>query len=365
MKSNSRVFNFSAGPANLPESVLKQAQEEMLNYQDCGMSVMEMSHRSKDYEEIHQGAIDTAKRLMGLGDDYSILFIQGGASQQFAMVPLNFVEKGSAIDVVHTGAWTKKAMGEYQYFGDVHTVASGESKNFVELPKVEIENMSENPALLHYCSNNTIFGTQWKSFVHHPKAPTVIDMSSDFLSRDMDFTQFDLIYAGSQKNLGPAGMALVAIKNEMLDRGKSDIPKYWQYRAHKDANSLYNTSPTYTIYLCGLVLSWIEKQGGLKGIESLNQEKAGLLYSTIDQTDFYSSPVKVEDRSPMNIVFRVKNGDEALEKKFIEEAKAEGLVTLKGHRSVGGLRASIYNAHPIEGVKALCSFMKDFEQSNG
>ncbi len=356
-----RIFNFSAGPAALPLEVLQTAQSELLNYRGKGMGIMEMSHRSAEFDEVLSAATKRAYSLMGLSDDYAVLFLQGGASHQFAMAPMNFCEKGKPVDIVHSGYWVKKAIGEIKKVGEARIVASTEEGNFTELPKLDESQISPEASYVHYCSNNTIFGTQWKNFVTKANIPTVIDMSSDFLSRKLNFSQFDLIFAGAQKNLGPAGVTLVAIKKELAEKGREDLPKILQYRSHIDGGSRYNTPPTFGIYLAGLVLKWIEDQGGLDAVAKNNRAKADLLYSRIDKNDFYHCPVKKEDRSDMNVVFRIDSGNEELEKKFVQETTAKGFSGLKGHRSVGGLRASIYNAFPLQGVEKLVQFMDEFE----
>lgn len=360
-----RIFNFSAGPATIPTEVLEKAQSELLNFQSAGMSVMEMSHRSKEFDGVLEKAESTLRELTGVGDEHAVLFLQGGAQHQFAMAPLNFVEKGRPTDLVQTGYWTQKAAKEIELLGELKVVASSEDKNFSYLPPITPDRLSENASYLHYCSNNTIFGTQYREFVRQAGVPLVCDMSSDFLSRQLNFSDFDLIFAGAQKNVGPSGIAVVIIRKEFAERGRKDIPSFFQYREHIKGGSRLNTPNTWGIYLCGLVLDWLKAQGGLAKMESLNQEKAGWLYDKIDSSDFWSCPVRKEDRSLMNVVYRIKDGDEALEKKFIAEASAAGLSGLKGHRHVGGLRASIYNAHPAEGVKALVQFMDAFEKANG
>jgi len=359
-----RVYNFSAGPATLPESVLEQVRDELLNYNGAGMSVMEMSHRSKDFDQIIQGAEEQARQLLSISDEYSVLFLQGGATQQFAMVPYNFYRDGQPIDFVHTGSWTKKALKEAQRIATVNVVASTEEDHFLKLPQLSELKFNEKASYVHMCSNNTIFGTKFSEL---PKTPTplVADMSSEIFSRPIDVNQFGLIFAGAQKNIGPSGVTLVIVKKEWAEQAPSHIAEIWQYRAHIKNESRYNTPPTFGIYIAGLVLNWVAQQGGVEKMEALNQEKASVLYHAINSTDFYTSPVPESDRSDMNVVFRVQNGNDDLEAKFVSEAKKAGLSGLKGHRSVGGLRASIYNAFPLEGVKALADFMSDFEKTNG
>ncbi|GAB4439579.1 MAG: 3-phosphoserine/phosphohydroxythreonine transaminase [Anaerolineae bacterium] len=362
---NNRIFNFSAGPAVLPEPVLEQARDEMLNYRGSGMSVMEMSHRSKDFMAIIEGAETGLRRVMGIPDDYAVLFLQGGASLQFSMVPMNLYQEGNPIDVIHTGAWTEKAIKEIEKVAACKVVASTEGENFTRLPAPGEIELSQNASYVHLCSNNTIFGTQWRHFPDTGDIPLVADMSSDILSRPVDVSKFGLIFAGAQKNIGPSGVTLVIMRRDLAERAPKSLPTMLQYRTHIKGESLYNTPPTFGIYMIGLVMGWIEQMGGVSGIERHNRRKAELLYQAIDSTDFYSCPVATGDRSLMNVVFRVDNGNEALEKQFVTEATAAGLSGLKGHRSVGGLRASIYNAQPLEGVQALVDFMDRFEERNG
>lgn len=359
-----RIFNFSAGPSALPTPVLEQAQAELLNYKGAGMSVMEVSHRSKIFDRVLEYAEERARSLMMLPDDYALMFLQGGASHQFAMAPLNFLQKESPVDMVHTGYWTKKAIQEVKSVGECRIAADGEKQGFLALPEVSEENFHSGSCYIHYCSNNTIYGTQWKRFVCPKSQRVIVDMSSDFLSRQIDFRQFDMIYAGAQKNLGPSGLCLVAMRKDFAETGRSDIPKFFQYRSHIEAGSRYNTPPTFAIYLASLVLEWIESQGGLEQVEQRNIEKSDILYKAIDESEFYSCPVKKEDRSAMNVVFRIQDGDEELEKRFLQEASQKGLDGLKGHRVLGGLRASLYNAQPKKAVEALVHFMQDFEKQN-
>lgn len=362
---SNRIFNFSAGPAVLPEPVLAQARDEMLNYQGSGMSVMEMSHRSGQFEAIRDHAEAGLRRALNIPADYEVLFLQGGASLQFSMAPMNLYLEGNPVDVIHTGAWTKKAIVELEKVAACTLAASTEAKNFTRLPRPEEIVLDENASYVHLCSNNTIFGTQWQAFPDTGEVPLVADMSSDILSRPLDVSKFGLIFAGAQKNIGPSGVTVVILRRELAERASKDLPTMLQYRTHISKKSMFNTPPTFAIYMVGLVLDWIEQQGGVAGIEQRNRQKAKLLYDTIDASDFYSCPVAVEDRSLMNVIVRVQNGNEALEKTFVSEATAAGLSTLKGHRSVGGLRASIYNAMPLEGVQALVQFMQAFEAKYG
>lgn len=359
--SNNRIFNFSAGPAVLPEQVLQRAQEEMLNYKGSGMSVMEMSHRSKDFMAIQQDTKQRLIDLLNIPNTHEVLFLQGGASLQFTMVPMNFLGSKKA-DMVITGSWTQKALKEVKKLGSANVLASSEDKNFSYIPQGPF-NWNADAAYSYITSNNTIFGTQWKSF---PKTPTplVCDMSSDILSRKLNVSDFHLIFAGAQKNLGPSGVTLAIIDKAWAETGASDIPTMLQYRTHIENDSMYNTPPTYAIYILGLVAQWVEDQGGVEEIERRNIQKAQLLYDAIDNSDYFYCPVEKSVRSDMNVVMRIKGDDEELEAKFISEATKAGLSGLKGHRSVGGLRASIYNAFPKEGVETLINMMQEFKVKN-
>jgi phosphoserine aminotransferase len=358
--SQQRVHNFSAGPAVLPLRVLEDAQKELLNLNGSGMSVMEMSHRSKTYMEIHDGAIEGLKGLLNISDDYKVLLLQGGASLQFSMVPMNLKLKNKAVNVINTGQWTKKAIKEFKKETDVNIIASSEDQDFNYIPsQFSIE---PNASFAYLTSNNTIAGTQWHEFPDTEGIPLVADMSSDILSRSFDVSKFGLIFAGAQKNVGPSGVTIVIINEALLSRSSNNLPSMLNYNMHVDNNSLYNTPPTFSIYMMYLVTQWLNKQGGLNRIEKLNHEKAKKIYDLIDG-DFYQSPVEKGSRSLMNIVFRIRN-DEVIETKFLSEAKEAGLINLKGHRSVGGLRASIYNAIPVESVDALVQFMEKFKSEN-
>lgn len=356
----SRVYNFSAGPSMLPEPVLKKASEEMLDYQGSGMSVMEMSHRSKVYMEIHERAEATLRKLMNIPDSYSVLFLQGGASQQFAMVPMNLLSQNKKIDFIHTGNWTKKAIDEAKVQATVNIVASSEDKNFSYIP--EDYKFSPDADYVHICTNNTIEGTKYAVLPDTGNIPLVADMSSNIMSEEMDVTKFGVIFAGAQKNLGPSGVTVVIIRKDLIGKHADQVPLIFRYATHDKENSLYNTPPCYSIYIAGMVFEYIEQLGGVKAMEAINREKAGLLYDFIDGSSLFSSPVDKQYRSLMNIPFLTQSDD--LNKKFIAEAEKEGLVTLAGHRSVGGMRASIYNAMPVEGVKKLVDFMKKFEVAN-
>lgn len=333
---------------------------------DSGMSVMEMSHRSKEFESVLERAEAAIRRLLKVPETHAILFLQGGASLQFSMVPMNIKQEGKKVDFLQTGSWTKKAIKEIKKETEVNIVASTEDENFMRLPTKEEMKLDSNASFTYMCSNNTIFGTQWKEFPETGDVPLVADMSSDILSRPIDVSKFGIIFAGAQKNLGPSGVTLVIIRKDLADRADTSMATMLQYRTHIENNSLYNTPPTFGIYILALVAEWVEKNGGLDAMYKTNREKAQLLYDAIDGSDFYSCPVNKADRSDMNVVFRagLNGGDEELEKKFVKESQAAGLDNLKGHRSVGGLRASIYNAMPRAGVEALVDFMKKFEAAN-
>lgn len=358
-----RIFNFNAGPAVLPLDVLKEAQAEFLNFDNTGMSILEISHRSKPYENVHNNAVATVKELMGLGDDYEVLFIQGGASMQFNMVPMNFLKSGKIGNYVVTGSFAKKALKEGKIIGATHVAATSESANFAYIPKAEDIKLSENAAYLHICYNNTIFGTEWNYIPETNDVPLIADMSSDILSRPVDFSKFSMIYAGVQKNLGPAGVTLVVIRKSMLENLPDHLSTMLRYDTYANNNSLYNTPPAFSIYIVSKVLDWIKHNGGLTAMEKRNKEKAALVYDAIDHSNgFYRGHAQKDSRSNMNVTFRLPN--EALEKQFIAEASAAGLGGLKGHRSVGGLRASIYNAMPKEGCQKLADFMAEFQRNN-
>lgn len=355
-----RVYNFSAGPACLPEWVLNKASQEMLDAHSSGMSVMEMSHRSSEFENILNTAKDRLRRLMDIPEDYEILFLQGGASLQFSMVPMNLLKHSA--DIINTGQWTKKAIAEHKKLGDTHVVASSAEDNFTYIPKIKQEDLSPDSDYVYICENNTIYGTKYKTLPPHDGKLLVADMSSCILSEPVDVSQYDLIFAGAQKNIGPAGVTLVIIRKDLLAENEA-LPSMLNYKTYADNNSMYNTPPTYGIYVCGLVFEWLEEQiGGLEAMEKINHQKAALLYDYIDQSTLYSNPVAKEDRSYMNVPF--VTGDKDLDAKFVKEAKEAGFVNIKGHRSVGGMRASIYNAMPVEGVEALVDFMKKFESEN-
>ncbi|GBD89676.1 phosphoserine aminotransferase [bacterium BMS3Abin04] len=358
-----RAYNFNAGPAVLPEEVLREAQENLYSYPGAGMSVMEMSHRSKEYNDIFVGAQNDLRKLLNIGDNYSVLFLQGGATLQFSMIPLNLMPPNNKADYINTGAWSKKAIKEAKRVGIVNVVASSEDTNFNRIPKQNELKLTPDASYVHFTSNNTIMGTEFKTEPEVGNVPLVCDTSSDMLHKKIDVNKYALIYAGAQKNMGPAGATLVIIRNDMLERSSDDLHTYLNYKVHQSKNSLYNTPPAFTVYVIGLVYKWLLNMGGLDVMYKRNLEKADILYSFIDESDgYYKGHAAKEDRSLMNVTFRMPNED--LEKKFVAEALEKGFVGLKGHRSVGGLRASIYNAFPKAGVEALVEFMKDFKAKN-
>lgn len=359
-----RIFNFNAGPAVLPLDVLKEVQAELLNYQGTGMSILETSHRSKAYEAINGEAEANLKELLGLGDNYRVLFLQGGASTQFAMIPMNFLPEGRAADYILTGSWSEKALKEAKLFGNTHIAATTADGNYKRIPQMDEIQLSENPAYVHITSNNTIFGTQWKTLPSFGQVPLIADMSSDILNKPFAAENFSLIYAGAQKNLGPSGVTVVIVRKELLENNPKNIPTMLRYETHAKNDSLYNTPPAFSVYVLNLVLRWVKEQGGLTGIEKLNLAKAALVYDTIDQSGgFYRGHAEQDSRSLMNITFRLPS--EELEKTFAGQAEKAGLIGLKGHRSVGGLRASTYNAMTLDGCRALQQFMLHFQQKNG
>jgi len=359
----SRIYNFSAGPAVLPEPVLKQAAEEMLDWHGSGMSVMEMSHRGKEYGEIITQAEADLRELLAIPSDYKVLFLHGGATLQFAAVPLNLLHGKASADYVNTGEWSQKAIKEAKKYCKVNVAASSEDKNYSYAPAQSAWKLDPDAAYVHYTSNETIGGVEFHWVPDTGSVPLVADMSSHILSRPVDVARYGLIYAGAQKNIGPAGLAIVIVHEDLLGKAAPATPAVVDYKIQADNGSMYNTPPTYAIYIAGLVFQWLKKLGGLKKMEELNRAKAGLLYDFIEGSDFYSSPVAPADRSLMNVPFRLK--DEALDEEFLKQAKQRGLVQLKGHRLVGGMRASIYNAMPVEGVKALVGFMRDFAAKHG
>jgi phosphoserine aminotransferase len=360
-----RAFNFNPGPAALPLPVLERMRAEWLDYRGTGMSVMELSHRSAEFEAINDKAEKSLRRVMGVPDEYAVLFLQGGGSLQFAMVPMNLYLPGKPVDVLHTGSWTNKAIGELKKLAEHRLAASTEAEKFTRLPRKNEIAFAPDASYAYICTNNTIEGTQWNTLPETAGVPLVADMSSDILSRPTDIGRFGLIFAGAQKNLGPSGVTVVIIRRDLAERATEKVAKILQYRTHIKDRSLYNTPPTFAVYTVGLVLDWIEAEGGAAGMEKRNEAKAQRLYDAIDATGYYRCPVEKESRSRMNVVFRVASGDEAIEKKFAQEATAAGLVGVKGHRSVGGMRASLYNAVTLEAVDALVGFMREFERKNG
>lgn len=357
-----RVYNFSAGPAVLPEAVLKEAADEMLDYRGTGMSVMEMSHRSKAFEEIIQEAETNIRELMNIPDNYKVLFLQGGASQQFAMIPMNLM-KNRVGDYIVTGQWAKKAYQEAQIYGKANKIASSEDKTFSYIPDCSDLPVSEDADYVYICENNTIYGTKFKELPNTKGKTLVADVSSCFLSEPVDVTKYGVLFGGVQKNIGPAGMVIVIIREDLITEDTLlGTPTMLKYKIHADNNSLYNTPPAYGIYICGKVFKWLKEMGGLEKMKELNERKAAILYDYLDSSSLFKGTVAKKDRSLMNIPFVTGNSE--LDAKFVKEAKAAGFENLKGHRTVGGMRASIYNAMPIEGVQKLVEFMKKFEEEN-
>ena len=358
----SRVYNFSAGPAVLPEEVLQEAADEMLDYKGCGMSVMEMSHRSKVYDNIIKEAEQDLRDLMNIPDNYKVLFLQGGASQQFAMIPMNLM-KNRVADYIVTGQWAKKAYQEASLYGKANKIASSEDKTFSYIPDCSDLPISEDADYVYICENNTIYGTKFKTLPNTKGKPLVADVSSCFLSEPVDVTKYGVIYGGVQKNIGPAGVVIVIIREDLITEDVlPGTPTMLRYKIHADADSLYNTPPAYGIYICGKVFKWLKKMGGLEAMKERNEKKAKILYDYLDESKLFKGTVRKEDRSLMNVPFIT--GNEELDAKFVKEAKEAGFENLKGHRTVGGMRASIYNAMPIEGVEKLVEFMKKFEAEN-
>lgn len=358
-----RVYNFSAGPSMLPLPVLEKCAAQMLDYEGSGMSVMEMSHRSPVYDQIIKDAMATLRRVMNIPDNYKVLFLQGGASQVFASIPLNLMPQGGKADYIVSGQFSGKAYKEGQKFGTVREVATSKPDNFTYVPKVEKDQFDPEASFVHICYNNTIYGTKFDYIPDTGDVPLVADMSSCILSEPIDVSKFGVIYAGAQKNVAPAGLTIVIIREDLLGNARPETPTMLDYAVQAANDSMYNTPPTYPIYVAGLVFKWIEETvGGLDKMKAYNEKKCALLYDYLDGQDFYIAPVKKENRSMMNVTF--KTGDPDLDAKFVKEAKAAGFVNLKGHRSVGGMRASIYNAMPIEGVEKLVDFMEQFRKEN-
>ena len=358
-----RVYNFSAGPSVLPLPVLEQAQSELVCYGDAGMSVMEMSHRSSAYQAIIDECEALLRELMNIGDNYKVLFLQGGASSQFAMIPLNLFGKTMKADYLLTGLWSKKAAKEAKRYGEVNIVASSEDKVFNYIPKFDKGDFTPDADYVHITHNNTIYGTRFANIPDTGDVPLVADMSSSILSQEVDVNKFGMIYAGAQKNMGPAGLTVVIIREDLIGKAMEICPTMFDYQTHADNGSMFNTPPTYAIYICKLVCQWVKDNGGIAAMQKVNEKKAAILYDYLDSSKMFSATVAAkEDRSLMNVPFVATS--EELNAKFIKEATAAGFVNLKGHRSVGGMRASIYNAMPVEGVEALVEFMKKFEAEN-
>ena len=358
-----RVYNFSAGPAVLPEEVLSQAREEMLDWHGSGMSVMEMSHRGKEFSAIAHSAHVDLRELLNIPSNYKVLFLQGGAATQFAAVPMNLLRGKSKADYIHTGEWAKKAIGEAKKYCTVNLAASSEDRGFTYAPKRAVWRLDPAAGYVHYTGNETIGGVEFHWIPDTGEVPLVCDLSSSLLSRPLDVSKFGVIYAGAQKNIGPAGLTIVIVRDDLIGHAAPPTPSTFDYKVQADNDSMYNTPPSYAIYVAGLVFKWLKARGGLSGIEKLNVAKAGLLYDLLDASAFYRSPVAKDDRSRMNVPFTLR--DAALDDAFLKQAVQNGLVQLKGHRSVGGMRASIYNAMPLEAVKALTEFMRDFERRQG
>ena len=358
-----RAINFSAGPAALPEEVLRQAAAEMLDWHGSGQSVMEMSHRGKEFISIAEETETDLRALMNIPKNYKVLFMQGGALGQNAIVPMNLLRGRNVADYVNTGAWSQKSIKEAKKYCTVHIAASSEDENFTYVPPQDTWKPSNDAAYIHVCTNETIAGMEYQWTPQTGNTPLVADMSSDILSRPVDVSRFGLIYAGAQKNMGPAGFTLVIVRDDLIGQALPVTPSVFDYKLQADNDWMFNTPATYPIYIAGLVFKWLKRQGGLAAIEKINIAKAKLLYDFLDQTDFYSNAIRKSDRSRMNVTFRLK--DDALNEAFLKAAKERGMVQLKGHRSVGGMRASIYNAMPLEGVRALVEYMREFEREHG
>jgi len=358
-----RVFNFSAGPAALPEPVLRQAADEMLDWHGSGMSVMEMSHRGKEFIAIHAECEAALRELLAVPANYKVVFMQGGAIAQNAIVPMNLLRGRRSIDFVNTGEWSKKSIKEAKKYAEVNIAASAEAGGFTQVPTQDTWRLDPNAAYVHICSNETIGGVEYHWTPDTGAVPLVADMSSNILSRPIDVSRYGLIYCGAQKNIGPAGLTIVIVRDDLIGQALPLTPSAFDYKTQAEADSMYNTPPTYAIYIAGLVFEWLKAQGGLAAIERHNRDKAALLYDYLDSTEFYTSPVAKADRSLMNVPFKLH--DESLDAEFLKGAQARSMLQLKGHRSVGGMRASIYNAMPVEGVRALVAYMKEFEASKG
>jgi phosphoserine aminotransferase len=365
LNESNRVFNFNAGPGALPLPVLERVRDELLDYRGTGMSVMEMSHRAPPVEEILDRAEQTLRRLLNVSDEYAVIFTQGGGSLQFAMVPMNLYIAGKPVDVLHTGMWTSKPIAELKKIAQYRLAGSSEAVKFTRIPRRDEIEFAPAASYVYMATNNTIEGTQWQSMPDTGAVPLVADMSSDILSRSIDMNRFGLIFAGAQKNLGPSGVTVVIIRRDLAERADKNLPSLLQYRSEIKERSLYHTPPTFAIYVVGLVLEWVEANGGLASAEKRNEAKAKVLYEAIDAGEYYSCPIEKDSRSKMNVVFRVSGGNESIEDKFAVEAERAGLVGVKGHRSVGGMRVSLYNAVTIEAVHSLVDFMRNFARKQG
>src|ERR1700722_19212990 len=365
-RTSNRAANFNGGPAALPLAVLERIREELTDYRGTGMSVMEMSHRSKEFEDIIAQAEAKLRKLMGISDDYGVIFVQGGGSAQFTMAPMNLCVSGKPVDVLHTGMWTGKAISELKKGIPYRLGGSGEAGKITRLPPANEIQLSADASYVHLCTNNTIEGSQWSTMPETGEVPLVADMSSDILSKPVDVNKFGCIFAGAQKNLGPSGATVVIVRKDLAERADKNLPTVLQYRTHIKEKSLYHTPPTFAVYIVGLVLDWIESEGGAAAVEKANDAKAKLLYDAIDSSNgYYTCPIEKDSRSKMNVTFRIAGGDEAIEKKFASESAEAKLIGLAGHRSVGGMRASLYNAVPKASVETLTSFMKEFQRKNG
>ena len=362
MSNNNRVYNFSAGPSMLPVEVLEKVQKDLLNYEGSGQSVMEMSHRSKEFQKIIDDAEANLRELMNIPDNYKVLFLQGGGTLQFAMVPLNLLRNSKKADYVLTGTWAKKAYKEACKYGDIRVIASSEDDKFTWVPKITKEDVRQDADYVYITTNNTIYGTKYNYVPDTGNVPLVADMSSNIMSEEVDVTKFGMIWAGAQKNVGPAGVSIVIIREDLIGFAGDEVPTYLDYKIHADNGSMYNTPPCFSIYVAGEVFKYLKSIGGIAEMEKRNVAKAKLLYDYIESSELFSCPVAKEDRSLMNVVF--VTGDGELDKKFIAAAKERGMINLAGHRSIGGMRASIYNAMPEEGVRELVNFMKEFEEEN-
>jgi phosphoserine aminotransferase len=365
MDATKRAANFNAGPGPLPLAVLERIREELLDYRGTGMSVMEMSHRSAEYEEIQSRAEQGLRRHLAIPEEYAVIFLQGGGSLQFTMAPMNLCLPGKPVDVLHTGMWTKKAITELKKSASYRLAASTEAEKFARLPRPDEISFDANASYVHMATNNTIEGTQWQILPAAGDVPLVADMSSDILSRSIEVRRFGLIFAGAQKNLGPSGATVVIVRRDLAERADKNLPTLLQYRTHIQERSLYHTPPTFAVYILGLVMEWVETEGGLAAIQKRNEQKSKMLYDALDAGSYYSCPIEKSSRSRMNVVFRVAGGNEAIEKQFVQDSAAAGLVGLAGHRSVGGMRVSLYNAVTPEAVQELVSFLREFERTRG